>query len=187
MHHTSISCRMQCTAIFSNEPTELITGYNSVFGAYNSLQDWVTTHVVKANLFRSTMNLWIFVLKLKCLSRTHSDSFSQCLCTKFGKVLFYLRPLCKAQFFVFPILGVQSSGLFSSASLLWIGNHLGKTLCRLVIGTQQVGLQKNHENRAQGSDFLKASCKTGAFIHMLPKQRQLKSNSLTHPIFDVAH
>jgi len=31
-----------------------------------------TTHVVKANLFRSTMNLWIFVLKLKCLSRTHS-------------------------------------------------------------------------------------------------------------------
>jgi len=76
MHHTSISCRMQCTAIFSNEPTELITGYNSVFGAYNSLQDWVTTHVVKANLFRSTMNLWILVLKLKCLSRTHSESFS---------------------------------------------------------------------------------------------------------------
>ena len=45
---------MQCTAMFSNEPTELITGYNSVFGAYNSLQDWVTTHVVKAKgLFRS--------------------------------------------------------------------------------------------------------------------------------------
>jgi len=58
---------MQCTAMFSNEPTELIRGYNSVFGAYNLLQDWVTTHVVKANLFRSIMNLWILVLKLKCL------------------------------------------------------------------------------------------------------------------------
>jgi len=49
---------------------------------YNSLQDWVTTHAVEENLFRSTMNLWILVLKLKCLSRTHSESFSYSVCAQ---------------------------------------------------------------------------------------------------------
>ena len=134
----AISCRTQYTAMFFNEPTELIRGSNSVFGAYNSLQDWVTTHVVKTNLFRSTMNSWILVLKLKCLSRTHSESFSHSVSAQGWAKCFFICDHYAKQSFVFPILGVQSSGLFSSASLLWIGNHLGKTLGRLVTGTQQV-------------------------------------------------